>query len=202
MRKAEESGQSRTLAPGRIYPSSPVTQAIERRRAMAFKMGFRHMSGPRAGKISQILRQQKEARSVSWKGNIDEPLYVANYEKAMAGIPIDYLKFPEKRLEYNYFTAKSGFKSRVHVHDSTDELYLILKGQGIITIGGRDYPARKHDVFHILAGTWHSVENPPESGEDLAYFIVLAPPVPFHVRVAGFSALSDKDWENLGYGEL
>lgn len=169
---------------------------------MGFKMGFRDMSGPRAGEIGDILRQQKEARSVSWKGNIDKPLYIANYETATASIPIDYLRFPEKRLEYNCFTAKSGHKGRVHMHDNTDELYLILKGEGIVTINGREYPAKKNDVFHILAGTWHSLENPKENKEDVCVFIVLAPPIPFHLRVAGFSALSDKDWQNLGLGKL
>ena len=39
------------------------------------------------------------------------------------------------------------------MHDNADELYLILAGEGSVTVDGQTMQAKKHDVFHILAGS-------------------------------------------------
>lgn len=68
-----------------------------------------------------------------------------------------------------------GYKGKEHVHQVEHGLY-ILKGKGIVKIGGETYSIKPGDAVFIPKEALHSVECIGE--ESLRYIVVYAPPGP------------------------
>ena len=63
-----------------------------------------------------------------------------------------------KEVSIAYATVKPKQKTILHKHDFT-EVYIILKGKGIIYLNNESRPISKYDNILIPAKTWHQVEN-------------------------------------------
>ncbi len=48
-----------------------------------------------------------------------------------------------------------------HKHDDTEQVFYVLSGRGVLTIGERDkrYPVKRGDVVLVPPGTWHSIQS-------------------------------------------
>ena len=60
-----------------------------------------------------------------------------------------------------------------HNHPSTEELYLILDGQGQGVLDGRSFPVAAGDLFVVKAGHSHGLIN--DSDATLTYFGLMTP---------------------------
>lgn len=58
-----------------------------------------------------------------------------------------------------------------HPHPNTDELYLIVEGQGTGVVNGEHFPVNSGDLFLIKAGQSHGLIN--DSQAPLVFFAVL-----------------------------
>jgi len=52
-----------------------------------------------------------------------------------------------------------GEKTRLHLHEKTEELYHITQGVGIMTLGDEQFEARAGDTICISPGMKHCIEN-------------------------------------------
>ncbi len=66
-----------------------------------------------------------------------------------------------------------GARGRVHRHTKSDNIYIVRRGEGTLTIEGETHLIRTDDVVFIPAGTRHSLSN--LSGEPLELFEIYAP---------------------------
>ncbi len=66
-----------------------------------------------------------------------------------------------------------GARGRVHRHTKSDNIYIVRRGEGTLTIEGKTHLIRTDDVVFIPAGTPHSLSN--LSGEPLELFEIYAP---------------------------
>jgi quercetin dioxygenase-like cupin family protein len=48
---------------------------------------------------------------------------------------------------------------RIHKHSNEDELIFIHKGQGLFTLGEKQYPVSEGSVAIVPRGAWHGLEN-------------------------------------------
>ncbi len=66
-----------------------------------------------------------------------------------------------------------GARGRVHRHTRSDNVYIVRRGEGTLTIEGETHVIRADDVVFIPAGTRHSLSN--LSDAPLELFEIYAP---------------------------
>jgi quercetin dioxygenase-like cupin family protein len=92
-------------------------------------------------------------------------------EKCHEGIGvIKFRKVLEEEFEskisfLHYTTLKPGTTIGYHEHDETEEVYIILKGKGIMNVNGESLDVHEGDVVLTKKGNSHGLAN--NSNEDL-----------------------------------
>ncbi len=66
-----------------------------------------------------------------------------------------------------------GARGRVHRHTRSDNVYIVRRGEGTLTIEGETHVIRADDVVFIPAGTRHSLSNLTDAPLEL--FEIYAP---------------------------
>ena len=52
-----------------------------------------------------------------------------------------------------------GPRGKIHHHTTADNVYIVKKGTGTLTLDGNTYSLRENDVVYIPAGMKHSLSN-------------------------------------------
>jgi mannose-6-phosphate isomerase-like protein (cupin superfamily) len=52
-----------------------------------------------------------------------------------------------------------GARGKLHHHTRADNVYIVKRGEGALTVDGKNYHIRENDVVYIPAGTKHSLAN-------------------------------------------
>ena len=55
--------------------------------------------------------------------------------------------------------APGGPRGKVHHHTSADNVYIVKRGEGTLTVADKTYVVRENDVVYIPAGMRHSLSN-------------------------------------------
>ena len=66
-----------------------------------------------------------------------------------------------------------GPRGKVHRHTNADNVYIVKRGEGTLTVGNETHVVREDDVIFIPAGMKHSLSN--LSGSVLEIFEIYAP---------------------------
>ena len=66
-----------------------------------------------------------------------------------------------------------GPRGRVHRHSQSDNVYIVRRGEGTLTVAGETYTIKPDQVIHIPAGVPHSLSN--LGAEVLELFEIYAP---------------------------
>lgn len=66
-----------------------------------------------------------------------------------------------------------GGEVREHSHETNEEIFICLDGEGIITIDGKDIPFKKHDVAFLAPLSKHRIRA--VSDEPLKFMVVISP---------------------------
>lgn len=56
-------------------------------------------------------------------------------------------------------TVPVGARTRLHRHERSEEIYYILAGEGLMTLGDASFPIIEGDSVCIAAGTAHCIAN-------------------------------------------
>ncbi|MFP5348731.1 MAG: cupin domain-containing protein [Gammaproteobacteria bacterium] len=56
-------------------------------------------------------------------------------------------------------TVPVGARTRLHRHERSEEIYYILAGEGLMTLGDASFPIVEGDSVCIAAGTAHCIAN-------------------------------------------
>jgi quercetin dioxygenase-like cupin family protein len=59
----------------------------------------------------------------------------------------------------DYMTIPPGTQFGVHVHDGSEELYVILKGRGVALLDGEEHPVGPGDLLMLRNGGAHGLRN-------------------------------------------
>lgn len=57
-------------------------------------------------------------------------------------------------------TVPPGQATRLHLHHKSEELYHILEGEGVVTVGSAEHGVKAGDTVCIPSGTPHRLRNP------------------------------------------
>ena len=78
------------------------------------------------------------------------------YDKA---IVFDECDIDAKGAKYQIVSFSQGASVPAHYHQRVREVFLIAKGNGIITVNGKPCAAQEGDVFLIQPGDVHALKN-------------------------------------------
>ncbi len=69
---------------------------------------------------------------------------------------LDIFNFPQAPVAVTYKLPQKSYPE--HAHD-VDEIVIVTSGEGIHTLNGKQYEARRGDIFYVRAYDWHQFEN-------------------------------------------
>jgi len=72
------------------------------------------------------------------------------------------------------YCLEPGQKQKVHRHEASAKMYLVLEGRAVMHVDGEDAPLDVGQLVAAPAGRDHGVTN--ESGERTVILVVMAPP--------------------------
>lgn len=52
-----------------------------------------------------------------------------------------------------------GPRGKVHHHTMSDNIYIVRRGEGVLTVEGENFTIRENEVVYIPAGMKHSLSN-------------------------------------------
>lgn len=144
--------------------------------------GFADLSGPQAPKVREATEALRKIRSsVSPKGNLFDPVVTAQFPGAPTGLPVNWLLFPDRGFDYCLIHLQPGANWPMHLHGYGQEVYVVIKGKGKVTLEETEYDAAEWDVFHIHAGIPHTMRN-TEADSDFCVLAINTPAVSHELR--------------------
>src|SRR2546430_16816640 len=104
----------------------------------------------------------EECALTPWGGGRGEQIRLINRVRAT------------KRLD-PHFTGwvRGGPRGKRHRHTNADNVYIVKRGEGTLTVDGETHIIRENDVVYIPAGMTHSLSN--LSNEPFEIFEIYAP---------------------------
>lgn len=101
---------------------------------------------------------------------------------ANSGVTSEQLLFPEnsasQRVTVTRVTVVPGAKSPRHAHANSEQVWVALRGSGLILLGGDSTtPFSEGDVVRFVEGDIHGFEN--TGVVDFVYVAVTSPPINF-----------------------
>ncbi len=81
--------------------------------------------------------------------------------------------FDSPHLFYDLYCLLPGQRQKVHAHENSDKVYLVLEGTGRFTVGDEEQDLPKGHAVIAPAGKPHGVRN--ETGENLILLVTMAP---------------------------
>ena len=113
---------------------------------------------------------------------------------ANGGVTSEQLLFPEnsqsRRVTITRVTVAPGAKNPPHVHAASEQVWVALRGSGILLLGGAiTAPFVEGDVVRFAEGDVHGFEN--TGSVEFVYLSVTSPPINFRGVYAA-------DWQASG----
>jgi quercetin dioxygenase-like cupin family protein len=104
-----------------------------------------------------------------------------------SGVSSDQLLFPEnsasQRVTITRVTFVPGATSPRHVHASSEQVWVALRGNGLLLLAGTTTaPFAEGDIVRFAEGEVHGFEN--TGSVDFVYLSVTSPPINFRAAYA------------------
>jgi len=84
--------------------------------------------------------------------------------------------FETSRLWLDVYGLEPGQAQKIHAHDASDKVYLVLEGRVVAHVGGEERELAAEEAVLAPAGVAHGVRNAGQ--ERAALLVVTAPPFP------------------------
>jgi len=89
----------------------------------------------------------------------DEGIHILTRRKVPITIKISKTKHGIDGISFCVEDQSPGRKMRIHKHLNNDELILIHKGEGTLTLDEETIQVKTGDVAFVPRGTWHGLDN-------------------------------------------
>ncbi len=66
-----------------------------------------------------------------------------------------------KHLTFNYAVFKPGQAFKQHIHEYSEDLIIVLEGDGVIKLDDKEFPIEKGDLIHVAVGEYHGTVAGP-----------------------------------------
>jgi len=115
----------------------------------------------------------------SMNGFVIDPEAIDEYEasepfRRFMKVLIDGETFPGTPFTIALSRYPSGATCPSHVHGDTTEVYFVLEGDLMVTVGGEQYQVKKGELIYIPPSTEHRAEN---HGRETCRFMAINSPL-------------------------
>jgi mannose-6-phosphate isomerase-like protein (cupin superfamily) len=83
-------------------------------------------------------------------------------------------QFGSRHLAITWVDCPSGSEQPIHVHSDSEQVYVIVRGSGTMTVGDETRPVGPGTLVFIPAGTGHAIRS--DGPDALTYVSATAPP--------------------------
>lgn len=117
---------------------------------------------------------------------------VEEWHRLSSHILMDAGELGSRNLSVTWVDVPPGAEQSAHSHEEAEQVYVIVRGRGTMTVAGDTEPVGEGDLVFIPPATDHGIRN--DGDETLAYISVHSPAVSVEefyrtqlaVEVAGF----------------
>ena len=88
---------------------------------------------------------------------------------------LDKGQFGSSRLSVTWVEGKPGSEQQVHAHEANEQVYVIVRGRGLMRVGDEQESVEAGDLVFIPPKTGHAIRN--DGDEPLVYVSATSPPV-------------------------
>lgn len=90
-------------------------------------------------------------------------------DEKMQKVPL----FDSDKYFCDLYCLRPGQEQRVHTHEESDKIYVVMKGSGLFHIGGEQRELAEGDTVIARPGAPHGVRN--TSAKDLVLLVFMTP---------------------------
>ena len=83
-------------------------------------------------------------------------------------------QFGSQNLSITWVDCAPGSEQRLHSHQTQEQVYVIVRGRGLMKAGGDEREVEQGTLVFIPPGTLHAIRN--DSADTLTYISATSPP--------------------------
>ena len=87
---------------------------------------------------------------------------------------LDRGQFGSSRLSVTWVEGKPGSEQQIHAHEANEQVYVIVRGRGLMRVGDEQESVEAGDLVFIPPKTDHAIRNVGD--EPLVYVSATSPP--------------------------
>ena len=91
---------------------------------------------------------------------------------------LDRGQFGSSRLSVTWVEGKPGSEQQIHAHEANEQVYVIVRGRGLMRVGDEQESVEAGDLVFIPPKTDHAIRNVGD--EPLIYVSATSPPFDRH----------------------
>ena len=83
-------------------------------------------------------------------------------------------QFGSSNLAITWVDCAPGSEQRLHVHETQEQVYVIVRGSGVMRVAGEEQEVGPGTMVYVPPGSEHAIRN--DGNETLTYISATAPP--------------------------
>ncbi len=83
-------------------------------------------------------------------------------------------QFGTRNLAITWVDCPAGSMQGLHQHDTQEQVYVVVRGRGVMIIGDEEQAVGEGDLVFVPPGSAHAIRN--DSGEMMNYVSATSPP--------------------------
>jgi mannose-6-phosphate isomerase-like protein (cupin superfamily) len=100
---------------------------------------------------------------------------VEEWHKLRTHVLMDAGEMGSRNMSVTWIDVPAGIDQGLHSHEEAEQVYVVVKGAGKMTVAGDTQPISEGDLVLVPPATDHSIAN--DGGGDLCCVSVQSPPV-------------------------
>ena len=100
---------------------------------------------------------------------------VEEWHKLRTHVLMDAGEMGSRNMSVTWIDVPSGMDQRLHSHEESEQVYVVVRGSGRMTVAGDTQEVGEGDLILVPPATDHSIAN--DAGGDLCCVSVQSPPV-------------------------
>jgi mannose-6-phosphate isomerase-like protein (cupin superfamily) len=100
---------------------------------------------------------------------------VEEWHKLRTHVLMDAGEMGSRNMSVTWIDVPSGIDQSLHSHEEAEQVYIVVKGAGKMTVAGDTQPISEGDLILVPPATDHSIAN--DGAGDLCCVSVQSPPV-------------------------
>ena len=119
------------------------------------------------------------------------------WHKLRTKILMDAGELGSRNMSVTWLEVPSGIEQELHSHEEAEQVYVITRGSGSLTVAGDKQEVQAGDLVMVPPATDHSIAN--DGGEDLCCISVQSPPITVSEVYGGTVPAGVSEYEDEEY---